>query len=393
MVLKTVNSSTRSPATAMQGLPTVGIIGGGQLGRMMAMAAHTLGLGVVILDPTPGSPAAQVVHRSIVAPFNSLQDLRRLAGATDLLTVENEWVESQLLFQLEAEGVRVHPGAQTLALIQDKYCQREHLKAAGVPVPRFQAVASCPEAEACAREWGFPVVLKARLQGYDGRGVKIVYSVTELRQGWLELGNHPLLIEAYVPFEREVAVMVARSTTGESCIYPVVETHQHNQVCHSVTAPAELSSTMRDQCAALALRSVECFDGVGIYGVEIFLGANGEAIVNELAPRPHNSGHYTIEACFTNQFEQHLRAILGLPLGRPDLQVPAAVMVNILASADQEALNPSLDAVLAIEGVKLHWYGKRSARTGRKLGHLTAVAAERTTALERALRARAALDV
>lgn len=392
MVLKTVNNR-RGAALVTQGLPTVGIIGGGQLGRMMAMAAHTLGLGVVILDPTPGSPAAQVVHRSIVAPFNSLEDLRRLAHETDLLTVENEWVESRLLFQLEAEGVRVCPGAQTLALIQDKYCQREHLKAAGVPVPRFQAVASCQEAEACAREWGFPVVLKARLQGYDGHGVKIVYSVTELRQGWLELGNHPLLIEAYVPFEREVAVMVARSTTGESCTYPVVETHQHNQVCHSVTVPAELSATVHAKCAALALRSVECFDGVGIYGVEIFLGGDGEVIVNELAPRPHNSGHYTIEACFTNQFEQHLRAILGLPLGQPDLQVAAAVMVNILASADQEALDPSLDAVLAIEGVKLHWYGKRSARTGRKLGHLTAIAGDRTTALERALRARAALDV
>lgn len=364
-------------------MPTVGIIGGGQLGRMTALAAHRLGMTVVLLDPDPRSSAAQVVPRIMVAPLDDLESLEKLAICVDVITYENEWLNSELLACLESQGFKIRPTARTLARIQDKYRQRTELQKAGLPVPAFAAVESVAALKAWAGEHGFPVVVKMRSQGYDGRGVRVARGDDALMDAWDTLGHQPLLAEAFVPFEKELAVMVARSETGEVRAYPVVETVQKHNVCHTVSVPASIDATITRTCRDLACAAVECFEGIGIFGVELFLKTDGTIFINELAPRPHNSGHYTLDACLTDQFEQHLRAIFGLPLGQTALHSPAAAMVNILGEAFvdlnlKESLGPD---------VHLHWYGKGEGRPGRKLGHLNAVGPDPQAALAKVLAA------
>lgn len=379
------------PAARRMGLPAVGIVGGGQLGRMMALAGHALGLRLVVLDPDPASPASQVVPVSLEGALDDIESLRSLARITDIVTFENEWVEPRLVAQLEAEGRRVWPASRTLARIQDKLHQRTYLAAAGLPVPRFAAAQDLAAVRAWEDSW--PLVLKTRLQGYDGHGVRIVENPAHLKDAWEALAGQPLMVEAFVPFERELAVMVARSPTGEVRSYPVVETRQRQHVCHTVIAPAPVDEAIRERAGAVARAAVEAVEGVGIFGVELFVDARGAVSVNELAPRPHNSGHYTLDACTTSQFEQHLRAVLGWPLADPAMHSPAAVMVNILAEIDAPEAEPDLAAALAFAGVKVHWYGKRGARPGRKLGHITAVAHDPAVACERATAAREALGI
>lgn len=374
-------------------MPIVGILGGGQLGRMIALAAHAMGISVVLLDPDREGSAAQVVCQRLTARLDDLAALRQLAALTDVITYENEWLDWQLLERLESSGAWVLPTSTTLRHIQDKYLQRTRLVEAGLPVPRFRAVASLADLEGFAREQNAPVVLKTRLQGYDGRGVRIVHSSTELVEAWEALCRQPLLVEAFVPFERELAVMVARSTTGEVRTYPVVETRQQHNVCHTVIAPADLSEPVRHKAEQIAAAAVEAFAGIGIFGIELFLEADGRLSINELAPRPHNSGHYTQDACLTDQFEQHLRAIFGFPLGETTLGSGAVAMVNILGERDEEDLAPDLTGALAVPGVRVHWYGKPQSRFGRKLGHINALGPDRQTALERALEARRLLEV
>lgn len=372
------------------GLPTVGIIGGGQLGRMLALAGHTMGIRSIVLDPDPASPAAQVVPIALTGSLAELASLRELARLSDLVTFENEWVDPALVRALEIEGYSVWPSSQTLGYIQDKFHQRRHLQQAGLPVPRFRAVDRLDQL-ADWQQW--PLVLKTRRQGYDGHGVRIVPTAAQLAAAWEELAGQPLIVEAFVPFERELAVMVASSASGEVRSFPVVETRQQQHVCHTVIAPAPVSAAVHERAAAIAVAAIEAIAGVGIFGVELFVEPDGTVTINELAPRPHNSGHYTIDACDVSQFEQHLRAVLGWPLAAATMHSPAAVMVNILAQTTTEQAQPDLAAALALPGVKVHWYGKHAARPGRKLGHLTAVAADWQIALERALSARQVLGV
>ncbi len=383
---------TQAPQKCVR-VPTVGIVGGGQLARMMALAGRALGIGIVILDPDPTGPAAQVTDRTLTGELDNLDDLRALAKRTDLITFENEWVAPALLAQLESEGFQVLPGSRTLERIQDKFDQRRFLAEAGLLVPAFAATESPRAVEEFAQLHGWPVVLKMRSQGYDGHGVRIVSSQEQLAEAWAELAHRPLLVEAFVPFERELAVMVARSARGEVRTYPVVESRQQGQVCHTVIAPAPVPEAVLERAAAAATAAIERLGGVGVFGVELFLAGDGAVLVNEIAPRPHNTGHYTIDACKTSQFEQHLRAVLGWPLGSTAMNAPAAVMVNILAESDAEVVHPDLGAALAFEDVKLHWYGKHSARIGRKLGHLTTTDVCWQVALDRTLQARRVLAV
>jgi 5-(carboxyamino)imidazole ribonucleotide synthase len=365
------------------GMPTVGMIGGGQLGRMTALAAHRLGIGIVLLDPDPLCSAAQVVKRTIVAPLDDPEALEKLAACVDVITYENEWLNPERLASLEKQGYKVRPTAHTLAQIQDKFFQRTDLQHAGLPVPVFVAVDSFADLETWADHYGFPVVIKMRVQGYDGRGVRIAHTHRELVDAWSALSHQPLLAEAFVPFEKELAVMVARSELGEVGAYPVVETIQKNNVCHTVSVPADIDAMIAEKCRNLACAAVECFEGVGIFGIELFLQANGTVLINELAPRPHNSGHYSLDACLTDQFEQYLRAIFGLPLGDTALHSPAAAMVNILG---EESMHLSLKSTLD-HAVHLHWYGKLESRPGRKLGHMNAVGADPQAALAKVLAA------
>jgi 5-(carboxyamino)imidazole ribonucleotide synthase len=366
---------------------TLGILGGGQLARMSAFAAQRLGVRVAILEKSPGSPAAQVTPLSTVGDWDDPAVVGPFAAGCDVITLESEFIAVAVLAALEAQGKAVFPGSRTLALIQDKLTQKEALAAAGLPLPAFRAVGSAEDARACGADFGFPFLLKARRNAYDGYGNRTVRAPDELTGAMAELGfpQRTLYAEAYVDFRMELATLVARGRDGAVRVYPVVETRQEHHICKAVLAPADVSPPTARDAAALALAAVEAVGGVGLFGVEMFLDAAGRVLVNELAPRPHNSGHYTIEACRTSQFENHVRAVLGWPLGDPALIVPAAAMVNLLGKRDGPSRLDQVPAALGQAGATLHLYGKAEARRGRKLGHVTAVGADRDQCLRAAM--------
>ncbi|KAJ1675677.1 phosphoribosylaminoimidazole carboxylase ade2 [Spiromyces aspiralis] len=348
----------------MASITKVGVLGGGQLGRMLIEAAHRLNISVVSLDPNENSPAKQLSNQPHHhGSFKDSEAVKRLAQEVDLLTVEIEHVDTEALRQFN-----VQPTAKTIEIIQDKYLQKVHLEASGVPLPEFESLSSLADAEKVGERFGYPFLLKCRKGAYDGRGNYVVRSRDDLADGWAALGGAMLYAEKFAPFTKELAVMVVRSVTGEVATYPVVETVQRDNICHLVYAPAQISGLTAERAADVARAAIQSFDGAGVYGVELFLTPNG-ILVNEIAPRPHNSGHYTIDACHTSQFENHLRAILGLPLGSTDLKVPAAIMVNLLGPDYLELTKRSL----SVPGATAHLYGKDSAKVGRKMGHITLV--------------------
>ncbi|MFL5804386.1 MAG: 5-(carboxyamino)imidazole ribonucleotide synthase, partial [Roseiflexaceae bacterium] len=294
------------------------------------------------------------------------------------LTVEIEHVNADTLDALAQQGIPVHPMPATIRLIQDKLAQKQHLAQQGVPVASFRDAPDIAAAEAAAGQFSFPLLLKSRLSAYDGRGNAVVPNHAALPAAVDALGGYArgLYVEQFVPFERELAVMVARGRDGALAVYPVVETLHRDNILQRVIAPAPIAETVQQAAREIARRAVSTFEGAGIFGVELFLLPGGEILVNEIAPRPHNSGHYTIEACVTSQFEQHLRAILGLPLGDTALKVGAAAMVNVLGAGDGmlEQTQRPLDRALSIPGASIHWYGKPAVRAQRKMGHITLVA-------------------
>jgi len=360
----------------------VGIFGGGQLAQMLVQAAISLGVEVVICERAPDSPAARYTQHSIVGPWEDETMLAAFARQCDLITLENEFIDAGLLERVVALGTPVWPTPATVAVVQDKLWQKERLAAAGLAVPPFCAVSSPDEVLTTAQEFGWPLVLKARRNGYDGYGNATLRSPADVTPAWERLtrGGSPLLVEAWVPFSRELAVMVTRRRDGITAVYPVVETVQRNHICHIVYAPAAIEPAMADRATELAVAAIQAVDGVGIFGVELFALADGQVLINELAPRPHNSGHYTIEACVTSQFENHLRAVLGWPLGSPAMRAPAAVMVNLLGQRNGPIDATAITAALAVPGAHLHFYGKREERIGRKMGHVTALGATLTEA-------------
>ncbi|RRR78495.1 MAG: 5-(carboxyamino)imidazole ribonucleotide synthase [Candidatus Viridilinea halotolerans] len=374
----------------------IGIFGGGQLAQMLTQAALGLGLETVIFERTPDSPAGRLVKHEIVGPWDDPVALAHFADYSHLVTLENEFVDAHVLAQLEAVGKPVFPTAATVGLVQDKFTQKQRIAAAGLAVPPFRAVATPAEVLAAAAEFGWPLMLKARRNGYDGYGNATVRSPQELDAAWQRLAarGSPLMVEAWVEFRRELALMVVRGRDATLAAYPVVETVQREHVCHTVLAPAPLLSPPAAEAAtALACSAIEAIAGVGVFGVELFELADGRILFNELAPRPHNSGHYTIEGCVTSQFENHLRAILGWPLGATDLRAPAVVMVNLLGQRHGPVPPDALHAALAIPGVHIHLYGKREVRPGRKMGHVTALGQTLAEAKDVAQRAAALVEV
>ncbi len=360
---------------------TIGILGGGQLARMSAEAASRLGFRVAVLEAEEGSPAGQISAYEFVGRWDDPELLNRFAKACDVITLENEFVDAHILRGLEAGGRPVFPNALTLTLVQDKARQKQTLESAGLPVPAFTSVSSASEIEQFAAEFGWPLILKARRNGYDGRGNFQLNGLVDISEGFQRLGapERELMVEQFIPFTKELALMVTLGQDGSTAIYPVVETVQKNHICHTVTAPAEIAPTIANRAAEIGKRAIEAIGGVGIFGVELFLTESREILINELAPRPHNSGHYTIEACATSQFENHLRAVLGLPLGSTELIAPAA-MVNLLGTNQGLAVAKGMDKALGVAGANIHLYGKRESRPGRKLGHITALAPGGTAA-------------
>jgi 5-(carboxyamino)imidazole ribonucleotide synthase len=371
--------------------PRIGIIGGGQLARMIAIAAQPLGNDVVVLERAPHYPASTVATEALVGDWNSLAPLQELAARVDLVTLENEFVDAGLLAELEQAGHTVLPSARTLGLVQDKLIQKQTLQAAGLPVPGLQDTPDLNALGAAALAFGYPFLLKARRNGYDGKGNVTVRAASELESAWKKLcgdrGN-PLFAEAWCPFVRELAVIITRGRRGESAVYPVVETVQRDHICHIVRAPASGAPDVLARAGDVANRAVAAVGAVGSFGVELFQLADGSIVVNELAPRVHNSGHYTIEGCVCSQFENHVRAVLGLPLGSPRL-IASAVMVNLLGTGSGPGHPQGLGRALAVPGAHVHLYGKAVSAAGRKMGHVTALADTPAAAEEAAVRAAA----
>jgi len=368
----------------------LGILGGGQLGRMTLQAASSLGIDVVIAEREPRSPAARLTDTSVVFKGGWGDDaaLHELARLAPVVTLENEFVDAMVLERLEALGCRVRPSPGCVGVVQDKLRQKLALAAAELPVPVFRSVSSPDELPALGKELGWPLMLKARRDGYDGRGNALVRSGGEAQAACERLGwpDRTLMAEAHVAFERELAVLVVRGLDGTVASYPVVETRQDPElhVCREVLAPACVPPAVAERATQVDRAAVEAVGGVGAFGVELFLLKNGQVCVNELAPRPHNSGHYTIEACWTSQFANHVRAVLELGLGDTALRAPAAVMVNLLGSGSGAATAENVRAALEVPGAYVHVYGKAENRRGRKLGHVTALGSSVDEALARA---------
>ena len=380
------SSTSASPAAAfLPGARTLGILGGGQLGRMLTLAAHRLGVRVVVLDPTPDCPAAQAGAAQIVGAFTDAARVAELAARCDALTVEIEHVNAdalRLAAAAAAGGARpaVEPAPETLALAQDKLLQKRAMRAAGVPLGDFVEVATVEDVLRAGEAFGFPLMLKSRCLAYDGRGNAAVRDAAGAAPAFARLAEKgALYAERWVDFRRELAVVVARSAAAEPEVacYDAVETVQRDSICHVVVAPAQVPGAVlarAQQVAALAVRQLR---GAGVFGVELFELADGSVLFNEVAPRVHNSGHFSIEACHTSQFEQHVRCVMGLPLGSPAMRVGAAVMVNVLgtggaADADVARTWDICQRALAMPGASAHWYGKHGGvARGRKVGHIT----------------------
>ena len=373
----------------------LGILGGGQLARMMAEAASQLGIEVATLEHEAHSPAGRIAAREVVGGWLDDDRLAELAEGALAVTLENEFVDVAALEWLEARGVIVRPGSRTLARIQDKYEQKRFMRAAGIPTPGFAPVGSAEDVARAAREWSWPLLLKGRRNSYDGYGNATLRGPGDIAPALERLGfpERTLYVERWAPFTRELAVMVARGRAGACVVYPVAETVQQNHICHIVRAPAPGGSAAAQRAAALARTAVEAIEGVGVFGVELFELADGSVLYNEIAPRPHNTGHYTIEGCVTSQFENAVRAALGLPLGSAEMVAPAAVMVNTLGVRSAPAEARGMARALAIPGAHVHVYGKLATRVGRKMGHITALGASVAEAEAIARAAADALDL
>ncbi|MBE2193453.1 MAG: 5-(carboxyamino)imidazole ribonucleotide synthase [Anaerolinea sp.] len=349
----------------------IGVLGGGQLGQMLALEARRMGIRVSALDPDPTAPGGRAADRQIVGSFRDPAMIRVLADGCQVLTVEIEHVDTETLKVLESEGVAVHPSPRAIEIIQDKYLQKTHLAGQHLPLAPFFDTPNLESIQRAGRSFGYPLMLKTRRFAYDGRGNAVVRSESDIPAAFEQLGRNDLYAEGWVAFKKELAVMVARSRGGQTVAYPVVQTIHRDSILHAVIAPAQLPEGIAAHAQEIARKAIASLDGAGVFGVELFLNEHNEVLINEIAPRPHNSGHYTLEACYTNQFEQHLRAICGLPLGDPGMRVGAAVMINVLGEDDPKAAAGRMEAALNIQGAAIHWYGKKESRPQRKMGHIT----------------------
>lgn len=364
----------------------IGIIGGGQLGRMMVPPAKELGFQVTVLENSKDSPAGQVGAEVIVAE-DGIKDeaaVERLVHLSDVTTWEIEHIPASLLVGLQERGHNIQADPATLVIIQDKLVQSQYLQDLGIPVAPFSE-----ELSDDAFIGNGPYVVKSRKGGFDGRGNLVVDSLDDPRIAE-KFEGVDVYVQQKLEFEKELAVVAARDMNGNIAVYPVVETVHKDNICHTVTSPAEVDPSILKKANDLAQEVLTHLNGAGVFAIEMFL-VNGEVIVNEIAPRVHNSGHLTIEASKTSQFEQHIRAITGLPLGSTEQIAPAAVMVNVLGSREGELDRTGVDKVAAEKDTKLHLYGK-TPRPARKIGHITTLAATATEARETATRSRSYLE-
>jgi len=372
----------------------VGIIGGGQLGKMIAHEARRMSLKVIVLDPTEGCPASRIADEQIVANFKDENAIMRLAAKCDVLTYEIELANSAALKQLETKNYPVRPAPETLYMIQNKYRQKLFLKEHRIDVPDFELVRSEEHLYQLCKKFGLPIMLKASENSYDGRGNFLITSDSKVHEAFNYFPRTELMAEKFVSFSKEISIMVARNPSGHITSFPVAENIHKNSILDTSIVPARISHKVELKAKRMAEMTMHVLQGAGIFGIEMFITTKGDVLVNEVAPRPHNSGHYSNEACSISQFEQHLRAILDLPLSKPELLCPA-VMVNILGNERSSGsyVIEGLTKLFSVPGVKLYVYGKKTSKPGRKLGHITATGDSVKEALARATKARNGLDI
>ncbi len=355
----------------------LGIIGGGQLGKMLAMEAKRMFIKVVILDPTINCPASSVADKVIEGSFSDEQKIYQLAQQVDLITYEIESANSTALDNLEQSGRIVHPSPRTLSIIQNKYRQKKFLRENKINVPDFELVNDEDEVSKICSRFGYPVLLKACENSYDGRGNYLIRTKDEIKYAMNQFSGRECMLEKFVNFKKEISIMIARNASGCISHFPVVENIHEDHILKTTIAPARINTETELKAIDLAVRTMESLKGSGIFGIEMFLDENDEVLINEIAPRPHNSGHYSIEACSVSQFEQHLRAILNFPMPQPILK-SKAVMVNILGP-------PNLSGPYSVSGIRetmtipstrIHLYGKEETKPKRKLGHITTLVSD-----------------
>jgi 5-(carboxyamino)imidazole ribonucleotide synthase len=357
---------------------TLGILGGGQLGRMFTIAARTMGYKVMVLDPDAASPAGQMADVHVRADYTDHAALKQLGAACAAVTTEFENVPAASLIEL-ASHCRVSPGAAAVAIVQDRSHEKSWLADNGFATAPFALVDSEADLDAALAATGSPALLKVSRFGYDGKGQARVDTLADARAAFREFGGQPCVLEGFVKLEREVSVVLARDDAGRCALFPVAENRHDNGILDVSIVPARVPDSFAEQAREMARTVADRLGYVGVMAVEFFV-AGGRLMVNEIAPRPHNSGHYTLDACVTDQFEQQVRALAGLPLGDTRLLSPV-VMVNILGDRWHHG-SPHWDALLAHPAIKLHLYGKEAARPGRKMGHFNVLDADLDTALQ-----------
>ncbi len=379
----------RRPGPILHPPASLGVIGSGQLGRMFVQAAQRMGYRAGVLSTSHDTPAAQVAHWTVVGPPDHLPALRALADHADAVSVEFENVSAPALRWLERRRI-VRPGWRTVWTSQNRLREKSFLARNGIPHAPWRPVRTDDEREAAVRSLGLPLILKTASSGYDGKGQVLVTRAADADAAWSSLGRVPCVAEGWVEFAAEVSVVVARGHDGNAVTYPVGLNRHERHILDTTVMPAPVGPIVALEARTLALAVAQALGTVGVLCVEFFLTADGRLLVNEIAPRPHNSGHLTIEAAITSQFEQQVRALCGLPLGPSDLVMPAA-MVNLLGDVWAGG-EPRWEAALRIDpGIKIHLYGKRTPAAGRKMGHLTVLDPDPETALARACAARRAL--
>lgn len=355
---------------------TIGVIGGGQLGQMMTLAAKSIGFRVIVLDPTPNSPCGQVADEQIVAAYNDLAAVKILAEKSDVITYEFENIDANALSWLTKHAY-VPQGTEILRVTQNRIFEKATIQKAGVPVVPYEVILNQTELEHGLENLGYPAVLKTATGGYDGKGQLVIKTEHDRISAASLLSTGPCVLEQWIPFTKEVSVIVSKNPDGETAVFPVAENIHCNNILHQTIVPARIDKETEEKAMAAAKKIAEFLHLIGTLAVEMFVTEDGEIYINELAPRPHNSGHYSIEACMTSQFEQHIRAICNLPLGSTALLKPA-VMVNILG----EHLEPLLENLHHFKHWKIHLYGKNEAKPGRKMGHLTRLCNDTDEALQ-----------
>lgn len=367
---------------------TVGVLGGGQLGRMFTLKARSMGYRVVVLDPDTQSPAGAVADRQIRAPYDDDRALAELSACCAAITTEFENVPATVLERLARASV-VRPPIGAVATAQDRIAEKTFFQSHGFATAAFRPVRSRQELIAALAETPLPVLLKTSRLGYDGKGQATVESQADALRAFERFGEVPCVLEQRVELDCELSVILARGSDGDMAAFPVAENRHRDGILETSVVPARISEKMAHEARELALAIAEAMQYVGVLGVELFVARGGRLLVNEMAPRPHNSGHYTMDACSADQFEQQLRTLCGLPLARPWLMSPVA-MINLLGDLWSDG-EPCWEEALRRPGVRLHLYGKAEPRPGRKMGHLNCLAADSNGALAIAVETRDAL--